>query len=61
MIDHIVNSIPAGTSINGTTQADAQKYLRQKEAYVVDYFKQTYNINFYALQARCRAALNKYI
>jgi substrate import-associated zinc metallohydrolase lipoprotein len=59
--DYLVNSIPNGTSANGTTRAQAQQYLRQKEAVVVDYFKQSYNINFYALQARCRAALEKYI
>lgn len=59
--DYIVNSIPAGTSVNGTTRAQAQEYLRQKEAFVVNYFKQSYNIDFYALQARCRTALSKYI
>ncbi len=59
--DHIVNSIPAGTSINGTTRAQAQSFLRQKEAFVVSYFRQTYNVDFYALQARCRAALSQYI
>lgn len=59
--DYIVNSIPVGTSVNGTTREEAQGYLRAKEAYVVDYFKQTYSVDFYALQARCRAALNKYL
>ncbi len=59
--DYIVNSIPAGTSVNGTTRAQAQEYLRQKEAFVVNYFKQSYNIDFYALQARCRTALSNYI
>jgi substrate import-associated zinc metallohydrolase lipoprotein len=59
--DYIVNSIPVGISINGTTREQAQAYLREKEAIVVNYFKQSYNIDFYALQARCRNALNKYI
>jgi hypothetical protein len=59
--DYIVNSIPVGISINGTTREQAQSYLREKEAIVVNYFKQSYNIDFYALQARCRNALNKYI
>jgi substrate import-associated zinc metallohydrolase lipoprotein len=59
--DYLVNSIPAGFSINGTSRAQAQEYLREKEAIVVNYFKQSYNVDFYALQARCRAALNKYI
>ena len=53
--DYIVNSIPAGTSANGVTQADAQSRLRQKEAIVVGYFKDTWNIDFYSLQTRVRA------
>ena len=54
--DKIVNSIPAGTSINGTTQADAKSKLRQKEAIVVTYFKDVWDIDFYSLQTRVRAA-----
>jgi substrate import-associated zinc metallohydrolase lipoprotein len=57
--DAIINSIPAGTSINGTTQAEAVARLRQKEAIVVDYFKSAYGIDFYALQARKRAAIKQ--
>jgi substrate import-associated zinc metallohydrolase lipoprotein len=37
--DYIVNSIPVGVSINGTTRTQAQEYLRQKEAIVVNYFQ----------------------
>lgn len=53
--DAIVNSIPAGTSVNNTTQAQAISKLRQKEAMVVSYFKETWGIDFYSLQTRVRA------
>jgi len=54
--DVIVNSI-TGTSANGTTAAVAQSRLRQKETIVVNYFKDTWNIDFYNLQARTRASI----
>lgn len=47
-----------GTTPNGTTAAEAKARLRQKEAAVVSYFKQSWNIDFYNLQARSRAAIN---
>ncbi|MFD2920476.1 putative zinc-binding metallopeptidase [Terrimonas rubra] len=59
--DAIINRIPSGTSINGTTRAQAQAYLRQKEAIVVSYFRQAWNIDFYSLQRRCRTALERFI
>lgn len=59
--DRIVNSIPPGTSTNGITQAEAQSRLRQKEAIVVAYFKDVWNIDFYSLQARARAAVEELI
>jgi substrate import-associated zinc metallohydrolase lipoprotein len=59
--DAIVNSIPAGTSANNTTQAQAIARLRQKEAFVVSYFKDTWGINFYSLQTRVRAQVEKLI
>lgn len=56
--DNRVNSITyTGTTPNGTTAAIAQARLRQKEAVVVSYFKQAWNIDFYSLQARSRAAI----
>lgn len=55
--DKIVNSIPPGTSALGTTQADAKKRLRDKESLVVNYYKQVWNIDFYSLQAKTRAAI----
>jgi substrate import-associated zinc metallohydrolase lipoprotein len=55
--DKIVNSIPAGTSALGTTQEQAKKSLRDKEAFVVNYYKQVWNIDFYSLQAKTRAAI----
>ncbi|NII27894.1 hypothetical protein HB364_22615 [Pseudoflavitalea sp. X16] len=59
--DRIVNSIPAGTSINGTTQADAKSRLRQKEAIAVTYFKDVWGIDFYSLQTRTRASVESLI
>jgi len=50
-----------GTTPNGTTAAEAKARLRQKEAAVVSYFKQTWNIDFYSLQARSRAAISSLI
>ncbi len=51
----IVKSIPPGTSANNVTQAQAISKLRQKEAIVVNYFKDTWGIDFYSLQAKVRA------
>jgi len=59
--DKIVNSIPAGTSTNGTTQADAIAKLRKKEATVVGYYKDVWGIDFYSLQTRVRAAVESLI
>ncbi len=57
--DQYVNSINyTGTTANGTTAAMARARLRQKEAVVVSYFKQAWNIDFYSLQARSRVAIN---
>ncbi|MBL7736510.1 MAG: putative zinc-binding metallopeptidase [Chitinophagaceae bacterium] len=39
----------------------AQQALRQKEQIVVNYFSQAYNIDFYSLQTRVQAALNKLV
>ena len=57
--DKIVESIPAGISDKGTTQAQAKAALRQKEAIVVAYYKNTWKIDFYSLQKRTRSAMNK--
>ncbi|MCW3110286.1 MAG: hypothetical protein JWQ09_4792 [Segetibacter sp.] len=54
--DNIVNSI-SGTSVRGTTADQAKAKLRQKEALVVNYMKQSWNIDFYSLQARTRNAI----
>ena len=59
--DNIVNSIPPGTSVNGITQEEAQTKLRTKESTVVAYFKTAWNIDFYRLQTRVRAAIDKLI
>lgn len=54
--DVIVNSI-TGTSPNGISAEEAKSRLRQKETIVVNYFKDTWNIDFYNLQARTRASI----
>jgi substrate import-associated zinc metallohydrolase lipoprotein len=54
--DYIVNSI-TGTSVRGTTAAEAKAKLRQKESIVVNYYKQAWNIDFYTLQLRVRNAI----
>ena len=59
--DAIVNSIPAGTSTNNITQAEAISRLRRKEAIVVNYFKDTWHIDFYSLQTRVRTAVEQLI
>lgn len=55
----MVNAIPEGTTDNGTTKAQAQAALRQKEAMIVSYMKKSWNIDFYSLQTRCRKSLDK--
>ena len=42
-----------------TAPADAQVKLKKKEQYVVDYFKSSFNIDFYALQTEVQNALYK--
>ena len=56
--DSMVNGI-TGTSVRGTTAAEAKSRLRQKEAVIVDYFKKSWNIDFYTLQAITRTAIEK--
>jgi substrate import-associated zinc metallohydrolase lipoprotein len=55
--DRIVNSIPEGNSVNGSSQTQAKDRLRQKEAMVVNYFKASYNIDFYSLQDNTRKSI----
>jgi substrate import-associated zinc metallohydrolase lipoprotein len=56
--ESIINGI-TGTSKRGTTSAEAKARLRQKEAVIVDYFKKSWNIDFYRLQARTRTAIEQ--
>jgi len=57
--DNYVNSITYTTpTANGTTSTQARNRLRQKEASVVTYFKQAWNIDFYSLQNRTKTAIN---
>jgi substrate import-associated zinc metallohydrolase lipoprotein len=59
--DKIVASVPSGTSINGTTQTQARQRLREKEAIVVDYFKDVWEMDFYSLQNRVHTAVTELI
>lgn len=52
--EKLIGSIPAGISDNGVSQMEAQSSLRQKEAIIVSYFKEIWDIDFYSLQARTR-------
>ncbi|HOZ78282.1 MAG TPA: putative zinc-binding metallopeptidase [Ferruginibacter sp.] len=57
--DGYVNSIdPANVSETGITGAQAQQRLRSKEATVVQYFDQAWNIDFRQLQTKTRDAIN---
>jgi hypothetical protein len=57
--DQLVTSINyTGTTSNGTTAEEAKARLRQKEASVISYFKQAWNIDFYSLQARTKTAID---
>ena len=47
-----------GTTPQGTTAVQARARLLQKEAELIKYFKQAWNIDFYSLQARTTAAVN---
>lgn len=44
--------------VNNLTNEDAQTKLRQKEAIVVNYFKDSWNIDFYSLQTRTRNSIS---
>ena len=60
--DQMVEGINyAGATENGTTAEQAKSNLRQKEALVVSYFKTAWNIDFYSLQARTRAAIEGFL
>jgi substrate import-associated zinc metallohydrolase lipoprotein len=58
--DNIVNNI-TGTSVRGTTAEQAKEKLRLKESLIVNYLRQSWNIDFYSLQTRVRTALEKEI
>ena len=47
------------TQTGGST-SDGYKTIKAKEAVVVDYFQRVWNIDFYALRARCRTAFVNY-
>lgn len=45
----------------GSTTSAGYLSIKAKEAVVVDYFAKTWKIDFYGLQAKCRAALGGYL
>jgi len=47
--------------VNGITSAEAKSKLRQKEAIVINYFKDVWGINFASLQNRTRNSINALI
>jgi len=47
--------------VNGISSTDAKSKLRQKEAIVVNYFKDVWGISFYSLQTRTRNSINALI
>ena len=58
--NRIVNSITE-ISPSGVTPEEAKSRLREKEAIVVNYFADVWNINFYNLQARTRSSIEAII
>ena len=48
------------TQTGGPSSA-GYKTIKAKEAVVVDYFQRVWNINFYALRAKCRSAFVNYL
>jgi substrate import-associated zinc metallohydrolase lipoprotein len=45
----------------GGPSTQGYQTIKAKEAVVVDYFKRVWNIDFYALRARCRSAFVNYL
>jgi len=61
-VEMIANMLMEGRSrfneIVASVNPTAQQALRSKEQYVVNYFKEVWNIDFYGLQTKVQAALN---
>lgn len=61
-VEMIANMLMEGRSryneIVSTVNPTAQQAFRSKEQYVVDYFREVWNIDFYSLQTRVQAAMN---
>lgn len=55
--EQLIASIPEGVTDRGTTREQAVSRLRSKESIIVSYYKQAWNIDFYKLQSRVRAAV----
>ncbi|MBX3256907.1 MAG: hypothetical protein KF862_22410 [Chitinophagaceae bacterium] len=59
--EQLIASIPEGVTDRGTTRDQAVLRLRTKESIIVNYYKQVWNIDFYKLQTRVRAAVTALI
>lgn len=59
--EQLIASIPDGVTDRGTTREQAVSRLRTKESIIVNYYKQVWNIDFYKLQTRVRAAVTSLI
>lgn len=59
--EKLIASIPDGVTDRGTTREQAVLRLRTKESIIVNYYKQVWNIDFYKLQTRVRAAVTSLI
>lgn len=58
--DNQVKSINyTGTTANGITAAQARARLLHKEASIVAYFQQSWNIDFYKLQVKVKKSINQ--
>lgn len=61
-VEMIANMLMEGRSrfneIVASVNPTAQQALRSKEQYVVNYYKEVWNIDFYSLQTRIQSALN---
>ena len=64
-VEMVANMLMEGKTrfdeIVASTNPTAQQALRSKEAIVVNYFQQVWQIDFYSLQARVQAALNSLV
>ncbi|NSL85837.1 substrate import-associated zinc metallohydrolase lipoprotein [Chitinophaga solisilvae] len=59
--DRLTRFLASATQVNRAQYTDGVNKLRQKEALIVQYFRDSYNLDFYSLQSRVQAALKAII